>query len=51
MLRLCLLAITKALLSRILADAEHELEEAGMVVEIIRKDRLPVCKARSRKKR
>lgn len=51
MLRLSLLAITKALVPRIMADAEHELEDAGMVVEIIRKDRLPVCKARSRKKR
>jgi hypothetical protein len=50
MLRVVLMVITKALVPRIISDAENALAEAGMVVEIIRNDRPPVCKARSKKR-
>jgi hypothetical protein len=51
MLRVVLMVITKALVPRIISDAENALAEAGLSVEIIGKDRPPVCKARSRRKR
>jgi len=51
MLQVSLLAITKALVPRIISDVENALAEAGLVVEVIRQDRPPVCKARSRRKR
>jgi aspartate aminotransferase-like enzyme len=51
LLRISLMAITKALVPRIISDAENALAEAGLSVEIIGKDRPPVCKARSRRKR